>query len=436
MPRPTDRDFVALGPWPKGANNLAREDSVPGSSFRSGVNVDVYPGGKIRRRPGRTLVDPTPTTNLWSDGEFGLCTSIDDGRLFGFVPGAPLTLLYTGLRPEADIAYCAINDVVYVSDGVQALQVRPTDGRVRPWSVPTPAGQPTLAADAGGLDPGGYQVAVTYATAQGEESGTTQAATIDLPAGGGIRATLPAFAVPAFVAFINVYMTKPGGKELLFYDRYPVGALDVVLGNQALGRPLRTFGLEPLPAGNAAAMVGARLVVATGNMLVASESLNFGLANLATNYIPFAGDVDMLAPTAMGAVAEGAFVGAGSRTYFLAGPDILASVNRLSLAVGAQRGAPEYINGSDFGIDGMPPISMPVWVSKEGFVCVGMSDGTIKQLTNGVFALPLGERVTIAQRFNDGIQQIVTTLRSPMGTLAATSDSADTVLVRNGVVIP
>jgi len=431
--RMADSDLVTLGPWPRGANNYAREDSVPRSSFREGVNVDVYPGGKVRRRPGSTVVDGTPVRNLWSDGSYALCTSDSGADLLRVRPGQPLQTIYSGLRADSDIAYASVNHLVYVSDGAIALRVGTADDSVRPWGIETPAAQPVLLPTSGGLDPGAYQVAITFATHDGEESGTGQAATIDLPDGGGITAMFPA--PPSYAPNINLYVSRANGGEFRLYGTYPAGETGTVIGKQPLGRPLRTFGLEPMPAGSAAALVGGLFVVASGALLVWSDALNYGLTNPAKNYVPYPGAIDLLAPTALGAQAAGIFVAAGERTYFLAN-DVANSNQRLAYADGAQRGAPIYINGSDFGIDGFPDVPLPMWVSKRGAPCVGLPDGSVKALTEGRFALPYGDYVSIAQRDLHGVNQIVASLRSPVASSAACGDSADTVLVRNGVVLP
>lgn len=437
MARPTEKEMVTLGPWPRGANNVAREDSVPGTAYRKGTNVDVYPGGKVRRRPGYTVVDPTPTANFWSDGTVALCTSLDGTSLYRFTPDAPLSLLYDGFVLDAEIAYASVNNLIYVSDGVTALRVDPLNDTVRPWGIPRVPLQPVLEADAGGLAPGAYQVCATYVSVDGEEGGVGVASTINLPSGGGIRATLPAFPVPAHIGWINLYVTRPGDSTFRLYRKYTAGvALDVLIGMSALGRELRTFGLEPLPAGSFAALAGGRLLVTVGNTLMWSDELNYGLYDPAHNYIPYPADIDMIAPTALGAAASGVFVAAGQRTMFAEGANIRTANNQLAYGAGANRGAPVYIDGDAFGREDFPTRPLPTWLASDGSVCVGLPDGQVISLTGGRYLMPSGIRAVLAERDLAGIRQVVVNVKEPVGSMAVSSDSADTILVRNGVVIP
>lgn len=437
MARPTENDLVSLGPFTAGSNNLAREDGVPANACRRFVNGDFYPDGRSRRRKGMTQVDATPVANLWCGEDYPLCTSLDGTVLLHCPPGQAMTTLFTGLAPEHDTAYCAVNHLVYVSDAQRALRVDTLSGDVRPWGLPTPVAQPLLTATDGGLAPGNYQVAITYTSVDGEEGGARQAATIELPTGGAVRAVLPALPVPAHVARINLYFTRANDAVLAHYASYPVGTIDVVLGPQSLGRELRTMGLEPMPAGHAAALVGGRLVVAVDNMLVISDALNYGLTNLAKSFVMYPSRIDLLAPTSLGAAADGVFLAAGSKTYFLAGDSIASSVNRLAYGHGAVPGAPAYVNGDTFGVQGLPPQPLPVWLATNGSPCVGLPSGQVLALTAGRYAMLRGDRVVLARRNIEGVDQLLFNVRSPSADgLGITGDFAEATLIRNGVPVP
>lgn len=56
MAIPSDSELLSLGPFPRGANNLALENRVPRGSFRLGVNVDVTDDGRLVRRDGSELI--------------------------------------------------------------------------------------------------------------------------------------------------------------------------------------------------------------------------------------------------------------------------------------------------------------------------------------------------------------------------------------------
>jgi hypothetical protein len=191
-----------------------------------------------------------------------------------------------------------------------------------------------------------------------------------------------------------------------------------------------------MPAGSAAALVGGRLLVVVDGTLVWSAALNYGQTNLATNFIQLPGRVRMLAPTALGAVADGVFVGLDARTLFMTGPDISLAGSRLAYAYGAQQCVPVYINGDEFGIQGLPSTPLPTWLAANGTVCIGLPTGQVMSLTGGRYETRVGDRAFLAQRSVSGFEQLVVGVRNPSGSRGMASDSADSVLVRNGVVIP
>jgi len=433
MAIPTERELVPRGPWPEGANNVAREDSIPSGQFRSGINVDVYPGGKLRRRRGQALSTAQAGSRCaWSDGHYALFRAA--GSLYRFVPGQTPLLLCSGLQIDADMAYCSVNQYIYVSDGAQALRVDTQSNAVRAWGLPTPLGQPTLTATAnGGLDAGTYQVAITYLDASKEESGSTLSTQVDVVQGGGIA--LSAFPpAPADVAAVNIYLTQANQVEMCLYATVPYNVSSVQLFRDNFGRPLQTQFLSPLPAGNDAAFTLGRLFVAIGNSVCWSEAQRYGLFSAEFNYVSYAAPVVLLAATAPGAQSQGLFVATTARTYFLQGtaPGQFNSI--LAYTAGAVPGTMTMISGSYFEADGVPNVPVPVWVSTVGTVCIGMPDGTVRPLTEGRFAMAVGERGSAIFRELDGVRQALFTMRPPTATspLAAT-DSLTITRVKNGL---
>src|ERR1044072_1409506 len=219
---PTERELATLGPWSRGANNIAEETSVPPKSDRGGVNVDSYPSGKGRRRRGSSLVQAITggANSGWSDKRTALFRA--GAALYRFNPGQnPVNL--AALDAESDLVYASMNQLIYVSDGRRAQLYSPFGDFVRPWGVKAPAGQPTLTATpGGGLHAGTYQVAQTFATADGEESGTPFAGIVDVPEHGGIALSAIKQPSESHVASINIYVTRANGTVLLHYARIPV----------------------------------------------------------------------------------------------------------------------------------------------------------------------------------------------------------------------
>lgn len=433
MARASDQSVPPLGPWPRGSNNVAREDSVPRGSYRQGVNVDTYPGGKLRRREGTTRVDDTPTENLWSDGSYALCTSA--GALYKFTPGAPLQQLHDGLAPYADVSYAVVNQFVYVSDGVKALRVNMLTNEVTPWGVETPAGQPTLlASSGGGLDAGTYQVAITYARTSGEESGTQRAATITVADGGGIALTNIPQPSDVSVAHVNVYVTRSNGESLLYYGSIGVGILSTQLYKQNLGNVLETMLLAPMPAGRNPVFAGGRLYVTVDSLLVWSEPFRFGLFNPRLSFTQYASQIQLVAPTLTNSAINGLFVAASESTFFLAGEDPQKWAQNRVYHASAVPGSLVYVPGAMFRRDDFPTHNVPVWLATNGYICVGLPNGTIAAVTEGRFAASVGVKASSFFRDMRGIPHVVFAMPSPTSaSQAVASDTVDSILIRNGI---
>jgi hypothetical protein len=436
MARPTDRDLVKRGPWPRGANNIAREDSVPPAACRSAVNVDFYPGGKVRRRYGSAHeVSLAQARSGWSDGHYALVVAGD--TLYRFVPPSTLTPITTGVQLGADVVYESVNQYVYVSDAARAWRVSTLDDSAVSWGVPTPAGQPMLAATAvGGMDAGAYQLAITFARADGEESAATLSTTVDVPEGGGIA--LSAFpAAPADVATINIYLTEPNGTDERWAAAVPANATSAQLYRGALGRPLVTQLLSPLPPGTDAVFTCGRLFVVHENFLCWSEPLHYGLYSPERNYIPYAGKIVMLAATSPAAQSPGLFVAVeGGRTYFLPGNDPSGFNNVIAYNASAVPGSKTIVSGSYFDDPTIPNVPLPVWVSSIGTVCLGMPDGSVKALTEGRFAMAIGDRGAAVVRELNGIRQLLFSMRPPaMASRLAAQDTLTIKRVKNGIEV-
>lgn len=432
----SSRDIARLGPWARGANNVAREDSLPPSSARAMTNVDIYPGGKVRRRGGSAPVATQPLVeNLWSDGHYALCTS--SGSLYRFVPGQPLQLLASGIEIEADVAYCAVNQFIYASDTQRALRVDTTNDSVVPWGVPTPLHNPALTATAnGGMAAGAYQVAITYARADGEESGATLSESIDVLAGGGIALSGFPPAPSADVTTIVIYRTTANGTEEAYTAAVPSNVVTAQLFDGALGRALTTQLLSPMPAGRAAAFTCGRLFVAVGNAVCWSEPLQYGLTNIETNYAAFSADVAMIVAASPAAQSQGVFVGTGATTYFLRGTDTDEFINTIAYHAGAVPGSAVLVSGAFFEDDTIPNVPVPVWVATNGAVCAGLPDGSVKPLTEGRFAMSTGDRASSLVREINGIRQMLVTMRPPAHkSVFAASDSVAVTRIKNGIVV-
>lgn len=438
MAQPTEQDLVQLGPFVKGMNNIAREDSIPRDQLRVAQNVDFYPTGKIRTREGRVKkVALAGASNFWSDGIYALVQG--DATLYRYIPDDTLIDLFDGFAVDTYNAYCSVNRFIYASDTHQALRVDTYDNSVRPWGIAAP-GSPTLTATAnGGLDAGTYQVTLTYTTADGEESGAPIASTVDVAEGGGILAALPP-PHEAHVTSISVYLARGAGAEVMnYYGAVPVGTTQVQLYKQNLGKPLDTFALVQFPACDFVGLTMGRLFgvpSANPNIVIWSEPGYYGQYNPAKNYVAANYDVDLMAPTTLGAKAEGVFVTSGQRTYFQGGNQPGDFTNNEVYMAGAVRGSLVYVPGSYIQLQGMPQAPVPIWIATNGTICLGMPNGTVLPLTEGRFAAAVGVRCSSVFRELNGVRQALFTMEPPTSeALVAATDSLTVTVVRNGIEI-
>lgn len=425
-----------MGPWARGANNVAREDSLPRNAVRHLINGDFLPGGKVRRRGGSATQVPFPRArSLWSDRHNAFFAA--DDALYRFVPRQDPILVTRGVALDADLVYCSVNDKIYVSDGATAWKVDPATNTATLWSVPTPARQPTLTAvTTGGMDAGTYQLAITYARADGEESGATLSTSVDVPDGGGIA--LSSFPVPpADVATIQIYLTEPNGTEEALYAVVPANVTSATLARGPYGRPLLNQLLSPLPPARDVVLTNGRLFVAYDRYLCWSEPLQFGLYSPERNYVAYASQVDLIVEVSPAAQSPGLFVAVQGTTYFESGSDPADFTHSIAYKAGAVRGAKTYVSGASFEDQSIPSVSLPVWVSSVGTVCVGMPDGSVRSLNDGAFAMATGDRGSALVRELNGLRQVLFSMRPPaaQSRLAAT-DTVTITRVKNGVPVP
>lgn len=432
MARPDERDLLQLGPWPLGLNNLDREDSLPRGQLRVGTNIDIYSNGKVRSRPGATLRDATAAggNSLWGNKLIALYR-LDDA-LYRFVPGQPAGApLITGLNEASDMVFHTVGSLVYVSDGYFAHRIDPYALTAAPWGVASPDWQPTLTANAAGaLDAGAYQVAATFMTASGEESGTIIAGVVDLPNGGDIDLTNIPQPYEPHVTHINFYVTTANGTVLSWHSRVPVGTTSHTIGRQQLGRRLETQFLMSMTAGQCAGFHNGVFYVGDGNMLKWSPPNNYGQWDARTDYLEFEHDIDTISSAGPASGGGGLFVSAGRETYYLPG-DQPKDFKQVDAACGAQRGSGEHIPGDSFGMEGMPSYAVPVWVDLDGMFCIGLADGSIIRPTKSRFAMGLGDTAVTFVRSLRGVHQYVIGMPGPaMNSKATFTDSADMVLIR------
>jgi len=415
-----------------GKNNVAKETELPKGSVRELLNADLSNSGGISRRPGYSKI-----YDAGSDAVHSLFSSklqtlfVQAGTLRKLNQDYSATVLDSGIDPNHYMSYAEVNSKVYFSNGIDTGVVHEDDS-VSPWGVKEPTGQPLLTLNAdGNLWEGTYQVAITFVDSNGQESGSTTAESIDVPAGYGITCSL--FPTSADAAFINIYLTAPNGTILHHRAQVPMGTVTVnFLSNpDGYGKQLETQFMEQMPPGHIVRYFKGRMWVAVGDMLVFSPGLRYGLYDPRHTYFRFPARITIVQP-----VEDGVYV-VSDQTYFLAGTDPMQMSQRVVYSDGAVEGTglsvpPTMIKEDEF--DQLPDY-LAFWYSSNGAV-LGLPGGQVRTITEDVLSIPeFGRGATLLRNAN-GIRQLVTSLTSRGNESGfGASDSATAEIRRNGVLV-
>ncbi|MCA9232180.1 MAG: hypothetical protein KDA57_16145, partial [Planctomycetales bacterium] len=415
-----------------GVNNRSAETSVPNGQVRAAVNVDVDAAGRISRRLGYTRRATGATHSLFASVAELLAVNGNDLKAYDANLSATTVLAGVG---EADISYAHVGTAVIWSNGTLIRRIN-VDLEDEPHALDCPS-QPTLTAVAnGGLTAGKYQVAVTYKSATGEESGSSVAHVVQVSDGQAIQ--LSNIAQHSSAAYVSVYATRCDGEELLHVRNLPNGTASYILTEQQRGKRLRTQFLEPMPPGQIIRYMHGRLFVADDAMLRWSAPLRPGLGD-PEDYIGFTGRITMIEPVGDGQQA-GAYISAEHVTnpdkaavYYVAGanPDKWLSVRAYSS--GAVLGSAAQVPGEIAGLKDYSG-NVPVWLSQNGMFCVGLPGGVVKELSRNRFvAIANGKSAATLIRAKDGVDQMVTAVRGGSTSGAVATDAVTVTVTSNGV---
>jgi len=389
-------DYPKFEGWPDGENNMLGGEELPLTALRRAVNFDISDGGEMQRRRGRTRIyagSPTPGT-LYSNGRRTLF--VESGHLWEL---AFLNDVWTRLLVRLDVGarpmvYVSINDQIYYSNGVTTGVLSPT-GEDLPWGIQGPANQPTvLAAAAGGtLAAGTYQVAITFLSDRGEESGTPRATEISIVDGGSIE--LRDIPTPVDGSLVRVYCSSPGGEGLYRLGELIPGTPSYRISDvtNAQGIRLQTqFGIKP-PAGDVLEYFNGRIYIAQDNVVWYTDPLRYGLVKPHMSFLMFPENV-----TVMKAVADGLYI-CSDQTYWLSGIDTNEFQQRPVLPYGAVKGT---------GIN-IPKSDNVAWFSKFGMVIGGL-EAQVSNIQEEKSAVSEFENGAMIFREQKSLRQIIATL--------------------------
>ncbi|HNC78539.1 MAG TPA: hypothetical protein PK782_14355 [Nitrospira sp.] len=309
---------IALGPF-IGVNNRLPDFSLEtkdGAFVRSASNVEVDNAGRLRRRRGLTLIQAM--TGAHSIFMVTATTGflVRASALYSFdVSGSYAETLVKTLTSNARVYWETWNGDSYYSNGTDSGRVSAA-GAWFPWGMETPA-VPAVTTIAGTLEPGNYQVALTYTnTTTGEEGGCAGSTLTELTAAGGLRVTLPGASPGA--THINVYCSPTNGGVPLLQATVAIGtAYRDITGSVIVGRQCQTMYEEPLPAGTQVALANGRLCCASGSRVFVGEPFRPGYYLPSEGYIDFEAAVTNIVP------AQGGTYIVADKTRWFAGTDLM-----------------------------------------------------------------------------------------------------------------
>lgn len=428
----TSRQLSKLGLWPKGIDNRRQEDELSTKHLRVAQNIDLSRTGMPIRRNGVTLVKSGVSMNSgFATPAFPWALAVEGGALKAYDTAFNATTLLSGIDPLYPISYAEINGEIYWSNRLQSGKITQECVNV-PWGVPNPGGQPILTPlpNVGGLQAGGYQVAVTFMLANGEEGGSTQAALVEVPEGGGITvSSIPQPTDPRVVA-IRVYMCEWNDEVPYWVRDVAVGITSVTLGVAQHGKMLETQFCFPTPAGQIVRYGNARMWSAQDNVVWYSEPQYYGQCRLAQNYIVFNERIDVMEYPNEGE-GSGLFVVAGKRTYFIAGQNPKDAQLRIVHPFGGVPGTGASVPGVWF--DSELGGNVAFWMDSNGVPVLGLANGIIRPLTQEAYMGPIADSGAVLVRETNGNKQVITNLRGTSRNTAAASDDVVAVVTRNGL---
>lgn len=446
-----DKQLISLGPWPAGIDNLNAETDLTRSddgkaiiALREATNVDLDRRGSPHRRRGYArVVSGTDCHSFWKAPEFPFALFVDAGTQYGWQPGSSAFQVHAGVGPHR-VASCFAGDRAYCTNNVSTWCVT-AHGDEMPWGVETPPTPTAIAASNGGLDAGEYQVAYTWLTVLGEESGAKIAATVSVPDKGGIDLAAIPQPTSELVRAIRVYRSRANGGNgadgsgtdgttnvaLFSAVDIPVGVLSYRLGASALGRPLRTQFLDPMPPGHIVRHLGGRLHVASGNRIFSSEPLYYGLRHSRKDR-RVGSRITLMECVGDGGDAPGMFVSDEKRTYWIGGVDPDKSTIRICYPYAAVFGTGTIVPGSMFNVETTLPCAY--WLAANGVACLGLPGGVVVPLREKQAIAPLAEEGASLFRERDGIRQVLTSLQGASAKRGLSiSDAASARVYKNGV---
>jgi len=418
----SDKQLETTAAWPAGLDNLSPENDLTRDdkgkaviAFRIGQNLDLWKGGKARRREGRTQVMAYSLGHsLWREGQWPFALAVIDGTLTGIYAEGQSFQILEGIRRDLRASYALVGERVFWSNSEQSGVVN-IDGSSAPWGCPTPYGNPMLSESVGvgglvSLENSRYQVAITWVLASGEESGALLAGFVEIQDGSGVLlSNIPAPEDPA-VYLVRVYMTPADGD--VFYHATDLSPTlpTAIIGKGRQGKLLDTQFLVRMPPGHIVRVLNGRLFVAVDDTMYWSEALRYGLTHPVNNRLRFsAGRLKLMEPIDAGGEGPGMYVSSGDRTYWLGGNDPGTFSQKIVDPYGAIPGTGISVPAKVFGLEEIQG-NVAYWINDNGVAVLGLPGGQITKIRADQIAAPIARSGASMFRERNGIKQVVTSL--------------------------
>lgn len=410
----------------QGVNNRKDPQSLELSELVTGENIDITKSFKLKRRKGFSQVySGTDVHSFWTNKSKDVALFVEGSALKELNQDFTATQLTTGLQVGKKMCFADVEGNYYFSNGVNLGKC--IDGTVYDWGIQPPASQPVLAAGAGGLFEGTYQIAITYATDSGEESGAKLAVTIDVAASTGIALSAIPQSSDSRVTKVNIYCSEANGTALFRVGSVANGTTSYLITSVIPLAKLQTQFITPPPAGEIIEYSDGRMFVVSGKTLFWSESYAPDWFRLIYNFIQFSNP-----PTLVAGVEGGRYVSADG-TYWLSGSNPKESEMVKISDAKAVKGTQVLVDASVLGIESVGEGWL--WMSDKG-VCWGGANGDFKLLTEKDFAPGINATEGAGlYKSIDGLDQYIGSMKNPEANKAGVSDQASATIVRNGITL-
>lgn len=278
---------IALGPF-LGINNRLpdfalriRTRQLSGDFLRSAINVDVDNSGNLRSRRATERTTVAAGAHSLTSGYY-----VQGGAIYTLA-GVFVKLLSN----NNPVNWVKSGSDLYYSNDVDTGRI--TGGAAYPLALPTPD-SPAFTTIGGSLEPGWYQLGVSYARYDGatllEEGGVSASSNHELAATGGFCATLPA-SVPG-ATHVHVYLSRANGEVPYLLASVAIGTATYDCTAHAAGRESPGRYEEPLPAGTLF-MSNNRLCSFSGSRVYVGLPYRHGYCLSVESYIDFAEPVTL-----------------------------------------------------------------------------------------------------------------------------------------------